>query len=70
MDEQDIDLERYIDAAAQAVGLTVPEKYRADALAYLTMAAEIARPLLAFDLDQAIEPATRPGLPPAAPGTD
>jgi hypothetical protein len=65
--EEEIDLDRYIDAASQAVGLPVPERYRDEALAYLRMAAQMARPLLAFDLDQALEPATRPGRSHAKP---
>jgi hypothetical protein len=69
MAEEEIDLERYMDAAAQAVGLPLPETYRGEALAYLRMAAEIARPLLAFDLDQALEPATSPGTPQSRRGT-
>ena len=68
-DKDAIDFDRYIDAAAEAVRLLLPDSYRADALTYLRMAEEIARPLLLFDLDQSIEPEARPAPPRAASET-
>jgi hypothetical protein len=52
-----VDIERYIDAVAPAVGMAIPDEYRADAATYLKLAFAVAEPLLAFELDETIEPA-------------
>ena len=53
----EVDFERFIDAMAPAVGITVPDKYRSEALVYVRLAATIAQPLIDFDLDETVEPA-------------
>lgn len=57
MSEIRFNAEQYMDAVSSAVGLPIPEEYRAESLTYLLAAADIAGPLLAFDLEQSLEPA-------------
>jgi hypothetical protein len=51
------DPEKYLDAMAAAIGITVPEEHRAGALTYLRLASAIARPLLEAEVNGAVEPA-------------
>jgi hypothetical protein len=51
------DIEQYIDAVAPAVGLSVPDEYRASLVTYLTLAFAVAKPLMEFELDETVEPA-------------
>ena len=53
----DLDLEKFIDVMAPAVGLAIPEKYRSETLVYVRLAVAIAQPLIDFDLDETVEPA-------------
>jgi hypothetical protein len=57
-EEGTMDFDRYIDVVAPAVGLHIPDQYRAQALELLRLAAAVAQPLMEFELDQSIEPAT------------
>jgi hypothetical protein len=51
------DLEKYLDSMAPAVGLPVPEQYRAEVLTYLRLASAIAQPLLDAEISDTVEPA-------------
>ena len=53
----DLDLEKFIDVMAPAVGSAIPEKYRSETLVYFRLAVAIAQPLIDFDLDETVEPA-------------
>ena len=54
----DLDLEKFIDVMAPAVGLAIPEKYRSETLVYVRFGpVAIAQPLIDFDLDETVEPA-------------
>jgi hypothetical protein len=54
----DLDPETFIDVMAPAVGLAIPEKYRSETLVYVRLAVAIAQPLIDFDLDETVEPAS------------
>lgn len=49
--------EGYMDAAAELIGLPIPEKYREGVRANLERIAEIAAPLLATEIPQDVESA-------------
>jgi hypothetical protein len=62
------DPEKYLDAMAAAIGITVPEEHRAGTLIYLRLASAIARPLVEAAIDETVEPA--PIFRPEPPRTE
>ena len=71
-----MDVERYADAAAQALGLPLAPEHRSGVLRYLQMVAQMAPRVMDFPLSPAEESGTvfRPvspeDLPAARPGED
>jgi hypothetical protein len=51
------DIARLVDEAAKALGLPIPDQYRANVIVNYERSLAIARPLLEVDLDDELTPA-------------
>jgi Protein of unknown function (DUF4089) len=52
-----VDWEAYLDAMSAMIGMAIPADHRAATIAQLKLNAEIAQPLLAFDMPEGTNPA-------------
>jgi 1-carboxybiuret hydrolase subunit AtzG-like protein len=52
-----VDWEAYLDAMSAMIGMTIPAGHREATIAQLKRNAEIAQPLLAFDMPEGTNPA-------------
>jgi hypothetical protein len=52
-----IDWEAYLDVMSAMIGMLIPADHRAATIAQLKLNAEIAQPLLAFDMPEGTNPA-------------
>jgi hypothetical protein len=52
-----VDWDAYLDAMSAMIGMTIPADHREATIAQLNLNAEIAKPLLAFDMPEGTNPA-------------
>jgi hypothetical protein len=52
-----VDWDAYLDAMSAMIGMTIPAAHREATIAQLKLNAEIAQPLLAFDMPEGTNPA-------------